>query len=123
MEYKPTIGLEVHAELKTRTKMFCDSLNDPDEKHPNTNVCPICLGHPGTLPVPNGRAIEYTIAIGLALGCDIAPRSLFHRKNYFYPDMPKNFQISQYDQPLCVNGHLDIELPDGEARRIGITRV
>jgi aspartyl-tRNA(Asn)/glutamyl-tRNA(Gln) amidotransferase subunit B len=89
---------------------------------PNTNVCPICLGHPGTLPVPNEKAIEYTIKIGLALESEIAPRSLFHRKNYFYPDMPKNFQISQYDLPVCVGGHLDIVV-DGEPRRVGITRV
>ncbi|HEX9313382.1 MAG TPA: Asp-tRNA(Asn)/Glu-tRNA(Gln) amidotransferase subunit GatB [Actinomycetota bacterium] len=120
-EFETVIGLECHVELATATKMFCGCANEFGAP-PNTNVCPICLGHPGTLPVPNGRAIEYTIAIGLALGCDIAPRSLFHRKNYFYPDMPKNFQISQYDQPLCVNGHLEIQV-DGQARRVGITRV
>src|SRR5439155_23615580 len=101
--------------------MFCGCLNEFGAPA-NTNVCPVCLGHPGTLPVPNETAIEYTIRIGLALGCRIAPRSLFHRKNYFYPDMPKNFQISQYDLPLCIGGHLDIEV-DGRSRRIGITRV
>jgi aspartyl-tRNA(Asn)/glutamyl-tRNA(Gln) amidotransferase subunit B len=119
--YETVVGLECHVELSTLTKMFCGCLNEFGAP-PNTNVCPICLGHPGTLPVPNEKAIEYTIKIGLALACEIAPRSLFHRKNYFYPDMPKNFQISQYDLPLCVNGHLDIEV-DGETRRIGITRV
>ncbi len=121
-QYETVIGLECHVELATTTKMFCGCPNRFGSP-PNTNVCPVCLGHPGTLPVPNEKAIEYTITIGLALGCTIAPRSLFHRKNYFYPDMPKNFQISQYDLPLCVDGHLDIELPDGRTRRVGITRV
>lgn len=121
MEFETVIGLECHVELATATKMFCGSLNEFGAP-PNTNVCPVCLGHPGTLPVPNEKAIEYTIKIGLALDCRIAPRSLFHRKNYFYPDMPKNFQISQYDLPLCIDGHLDVQL-DGEVRRIGITRV
>jgi aspartyl-tRNA(Asn)/glutamyl-tRNA(Gln) amidotransferase subunit B len=115
------IGLECHVELSTRTKMFC-SCRNVFGAPPNTNVCPICLGHPGTLPVPNRTAIEYTIKIGLALDCRIAPYSLFHRKNYFYPDMPKNFQISQYDLPLCIDGHLDIQ-SDGRVRRVGITRV
>ncbi|MFN2589231.1 MAG: Asp-tRNA(Asn)/Glu-tRNA(Gln) amidotransferase subunit GatB, partial [Actinomycetota bacterium] len=119
--YETVIGLECHVELSTATKMFCGCMNEFGAA-PNTNVCPICLGHPGTLPVPNEKAIEYTIKIGLALDCDVAPRSLFHRKNYFYPDMPKNFQISQYDLPLCVNGHLDIQV-DGEVHRVGITRV
>jgi aspartyl-tRNA(Asn)/glutamyl-tRNA(Gln) amidotransferase subunit B len=116
------IGLECHVELATATKMFCGCPNEFGAP-PNTNVCPICLGHPGTLPVPNERAIEYIVTIGLALDCRIAPHSLFHRKNYFYPDMPKNFQISQYDLPICIEGHLDIEVPDGGARRVGITRV
>jgi aspartyl-tRNA(Asn)/glutamyl-tRNA(Gln) amidotransferase subunit B len=119
--YETVIGLECHVELSTATKMFCGCPNAFGAE-PNTNVCPVCLGHPGTLPVPNAAAIEYTIRIGLALGCRIAPHSLFHRKNYFYPDMPKNFQISQYDLPLCVDGHLDVEV-DGAVRRIGITRV
>jgi aspartyl-tRNA(Asn)/glutamyl-tRNA(Gln) amidotransferase subunit B len=119
--YETVIGLECHVELATETKMFCGCRNEFGAP-PNTHVCPICLGHPGTLPVPNERAIEFTIQIGLALGCEIAPRSLFHRKNYFYPDMPKNFQISQYDLPLCVDGHLDVEV-DGEVRTVGITRV
>jgi aspartyl-tRNA(Asn)/glutamyl-tRNA(Gln) amidotransferase subunit B len=119
--FETVIGLECHVELATATKMFCGCLNEFGAP-PNTNVCQVCLGHPGTLPVPNEKAIEYTIKIGLALDCQIAPRSLFHRKNYFYPDMPKNFQISQYDLPLCIDGHLDVQL-DGEVRRIGITRV
>src|ERR1051325_1323172 len=119
--FETVIGLECHVELSTATKMFCGCPNAFGAP-PNTNVCPICLGHPGTLPVPNREAIASAIRIGLALVCRIAPRSLFHRKNYFYPDMPKNFQISQYDVPLCVGGHLDIEV-DGQVRTIGITRV
>ncbi|MBI2237449.1 MAG: Asp-tRNA(Asn)/Glu-tRNA(Gln) amidotransferase subunit GatB [Actinobacteria bacterium] len=120
-EFETVIGLECHVELSTVTKMFCGCRNEFGAP-PNTNVCPVCLGHPGSLPVPNEKAIEYIVRIGLALDCRIAPHSLFHRKNYFYPDMPKNFQISQYDLPVCVNGHLDVEV-DGEVRRIGITRV
>jgi aspartyl-tRNA(Asn)/glutamyl-tRNA(Gln) amidotransferase subunit B len=120
-DFETVIGLECHVELATATKMFCGCPNEFGAP-PNTNVCPICLGHPGTLPVPNEKAIEYTIKIGLALDCRILPRSLFHRKNYFYPDMPKNFQISQYDVPVCIDGHLDIQV-EGEDRRIGITRV
>jgi aspartyl-tRNA(Asn)/glutamyl-tRNA(Gln) amidotransferase subunit B len=119
--YETVIGLECHVELSTETKMFCGCRNVFGAP-PNTNVCPVCLGHPGTLPVPNAAAIEHTITIGLALECRIAPDSLFHRKNYFYPDMPKNFQISQYDLPLCVDGHLDVEV-DGRSVRVGITRV
>jgi aspartyl-tRNA(Asn)/glutamyl-tRNA(Gln) amidotransferase subunit B len=104
--FQPTIGLEVHAELKTRTKMFCDSLNDPDEQHPNVNVCPVCLGHPGTLPVPNRQAIEHVIKVGMALGANINETTKFDRKNYFYPDLPKGYQISQYDKPLVEGGML-----------------
>src|SRR5258708_39875719 len=107
MEYKPTIGLEIHAELKTRTKMFCDSLNDPDEKHPNKNVCPVCMGHPGTLPVPNKKAIELVIKTGLALGGTINSKTKFDRKNYFYPDLPKAYQISQYYMLLVSVGDLN----------------
>ncbi|MBI3305141.1 Asp-tRNA(Asn)/Glu-tRNA(Gln) amidotransferase subunit GatB [Candidatus Parcubacteria bacterium] len=107
--YQPIIGLEIHVHLRTRTKMFCGSLNDPDEKHPNINVCPICLGHPGTLPVPNKQAIEYVIKTGLALGSQIAEISKFDRKNYFYPDLPKGYQISQYDMPFCVGGEITLE--------------
>jgi aspartyl-tRNA(Asn)/glutamyl-tRNA(Gln) amidotransferase subunit B len=120
--YETVIGLECHVELSTATKMFCGCPNEFGAP-PNTNVCPVCLGHPGTLPVPNEKAIEYVVKIGLALDCRIAPHSVFHRKNYFYPDMPKNFQISQYDAPICIDGHLDLEDPDGTIRRIGITRV
>ncbi|MEK7611771.1 MAG: Asp-tRNA(Asn)/Glu-tRNA(Gln) amidotransferase subunit GatB [Patescibacteria group bacterium] len=106
-KYIPVIGLEIHTELKTRTKMFCDSLNNPEEKHPNTNVCPICLGHPGTLPVPNKSAIEAVIKVGMALKGDTPQFSKFDRKNYFYPDLPKGYQISQYDLPLVFGGNLN----------------
>jgi len=119
--YEAVIGLECHVELATASKMFCAC---PTEfgGEPNTRTCPVCLGEPGSLPVANRKAVEYTMLIGLALGCEIAPRSLFHRKNYFYPDMPKNYQISQYDLPLCVAGALDVEV-DGDRSRVGITRV
>ncbi len=104
--YKPTIGLEVHAELNTRTKMFCDCVNNPDEENPNVNVCPVCLGHPGTLPTINKQAVERVIKVGLAIGARINEVTKFDRKNYFYPDLPKGYQISQYDQPLVVGGEL-----------------
>jgi aspartyl-tRNA(Asn)/glutamyl-tRNA(Gln) amidotransferase subunit B len=120
--YEAVIGLECHVELNTATKMFCSCPNVFGAE-PNTNTCPVCLGHPGTLPVPNREAISRIMKIGLALGSDIAPRSLFHRKNYFYPDMPKNYQISQYDLPICVGGQLEIDVPDGGTSRVGITRV
>ena len=120
-DYETVIGLECHVELSTRTKMFCGSPNEFGAE-PNTNVCPVCLGHPGTLPAANRQAIDHTMKIALALDSQIAPRSLFHRKNYFYPDMPKNYQISQYDLPIGTGGHLDIEV-DGETRRIGMNRV
>ena len=121
-EVEAVIGLECHVELDTQTKMFCGCRAEFGAP-PNTNVCPVCLGHPGSLPVPNREAIRRIILIGLAVGSEIAPHSLFHRKNYFYPDMPKNYQISQYDLPICVGGHLDVDLPDGTTSRIGITRV
>lgn len=107
MKYQPTIGLEIHAELKTQTKMFCDSLNDPEEKHPNVNVCPVCVGHPGTLPVINKKAVEAVLKVGMALNGDIPQFSKFDRKNYFYPDLPKGYQISQYDLPLIFGGMLN----------------
>src|SRR5690242_16003406 len=119
--YEPVIGLETHVELSTRTKMFCGCPTDFGAE-PNTQTCPVCLGLPGSLPVANRAAIEATIRIGLALNCTIATWCRFARKNYFYPDMPKNFQISQYDEPLCVNGSLHVEV-DGELIRIGIERV
>ncbi|MDO8585046.1 MAG: Asp-tRNA(Asn)/Glu-tRNA(Gln) amidotransferase subunit GatB [bacterium] len=106
MDYIPTIGLEIHAELKTRTKMFCHSLNDPLETKPNVNICPVCTGQPGTLPTINKRAIELMVKIGLALDGKIAERTKFDRKNYFYPDLPKGYQISQYDQPIVSGGNL-----------------
>ncbi|MHB1163602.1 MAG: Asp-tRNA(Asn)/Glu-tRNA(Gln) amidotransferase subunit GatB [Minisyncoccota bacterium] len=105
-DYHPTIGLEVHAELKTRTKMFCDCANDPDETRPNTNVCPVCLAHPGTLPVINRAAVEHMRRIGTAIGGTLADFSEFDRKSYFYPDIPKGYQISQYEYPLVVGGTL-----------------
>ncbi|MBA3327014.1 MAG: Asp-tRNA(Asn)/Glu-tRNA(Gln) amidotransferase subunit GatB [Solirubrobacterales bacterium] len=104
-DYEPVIGLEIHVQLSTATKMFCGcalSFGEP----PNTRTCPVCLGLPGTLPLPNERAIDFGLMIGMALGCELAPRSIFHRKNYFYPDLPKGYQISQYDEPLCRGGHL-----------------
>src|SRR5437588_7293071 len=115
-EYEAVIGLECHVELSTATKMFCGCPNEFGAP-PNTHVCEVCLGHPGSLPVPNERAIEFAIRIGLALECDIAPRSLFHRKNYFYPDMPKDYQISQYYEPICIDGSLDVD-----GFRVGIER-
>lgn len=105
-DYKPTIGLEIHAELSTKSKMFCDCKNDPNETRPNTNVCPICLGHPGTLPVPNKDAIKKILKVGLVLGGTLAKISKFDRKNYFYPDLPKGYQISQYDMPFVIGGEL-----------------
>jgi aspartyl-tRNA(Asn)/glutamyl-tRNA(Gln) amidotransferase subunit B len=118
--WEPIIGCEIHVHLKTATKMFCrcpTGFGDPE----NTRTCPVCLAHPGALPVPNERAIEWTIKLGLALGCEIAPRAVFHRKNYFYPDNPKGYQISQYDEPLCIGGSLSVPGPDGEAE-VGIVR-
>ncbi len=123
MSYKPTIGLEIHAELKTATKMFCGCKNDPSEGHPNTNVCPVCLGHPGVLPNPNRKALESMIQIGLAVGGRINENFKFDRKNYFYPDLPKGYQISQFDLPVVVGGMMDISSRIGEPRTVKINRV
>ena len=119
--YEPVIGLETHVELGTRTKMFCGCVTTFGAA-PNSQVCPVCLGLPGSLPVVNRTAIEYTIRIGLALNCGIAEWCRFARKNYFYPDMPKNFQISQYDEPLCTDGYLDVQV-NGKTVRVGVERV
>ena len=110
-EYDPVIGLEVHVELSTASKMFC-ACPTAFGAAPNTQVCPTCLGLPGSLPVANRSAVDSTIKIGLALNCSIAEWCRFARKNYFYPDMPKNYQISQYDEPLCTDGWLDVEVDD-----------
>ena len=120
---KPTIGLEIHIEAKTNSKMFCSCKNDPEEKEPNKNICPICLGHPGTLPTINREAIEKIILAGLALNCEIKNYSRFDRKSYFYPDLPKGYQISQFDFPICKDGYLDVHLDDGTIKRIRINRI
>jgi len=119
--YEPVIGLETHVELGTASKMFCGCATAFGAP-PNSQVCPVCLGLPGSLPVINEAAVRFAVMIGLALNCQIAGWSRFARKNYFYPDMPKNFQTSQYDEPLCVNGWLAVEV-DGQVHRVGITRV
>ena len=124
-KYEPTLGLEVHVELNTKSKMFCGCATEFGAE-PNTQTCPVCLGLPGSLPVVNKRAVESTILIGLALNCSIAPFSRFARKNYFYPDMPKNFQTSQYDEPICVNGYLDVDVETDSGNktfRVEIERV
>jgi aspartyl-tRNA(Asn)/glutamyl-tRNA(Gln) amidotransferase subunit B len=119
--FDPVLGLEVHVELNTNTKMFCGCANVFGGE-PNTHTCPTCLGLPGSLPVVNGKAVEGAIRIGLALNCEIAEWCRFARKNYFYPDMPKNFQTSQYDEPIAFNGYLDVTLEDGEVVRVEIER-
>ena len=123
MAYQPIIGMEVHVELNTKSKMFCGCSADFFGVPPNTHVCPVCLGMPGTLPVINQRAVEYTIMTGLALNCEIQLHSVFARKNYFYPDLPKGYQISQYELPLCLNGYVDLEPDDSDtSKRIRIRR-
>jgi len=121
MKYESVIGLEVHCELKTKTKIFCGCSTEFGAE-PNTHVCPVCLGLPGVLPVLNKEVLHFAIKAGLALHCDILPYSKFDRKNYYYPDLPKNFQTSQYDLPICLNGYVDIEV-GGETRRIRLTRI
>jgi aspartyl-tRNA(Asn)/glutamyl-tRNA(Gln) amidotransferase subunit B len=121
MEFTPVIGLEVHAQLKTRTKIFC-GCSTAFGAPPNTHTCPVCLGMPGVLPVLNKKVVDYTIKMALATHCTVQPESRFARKNYFYPDLPKGYQISQYELPIATNGYLDIDI-DGRTQRIGITRI
>jgi aspartyl-tRNA(Asn)/glutamyl-tRNA(Gln) amidotransferase subunit B len=121
MEFETIIGLEVHAQLKTESKIFC-SCSTRFGAEPNTQVCPICLGMPGVLPVLNQKALEYAVMMGLATHCRISRHSIFARKNYFYPDLPKGYQISQYEEPLCEDGYIEIEL-DGKKKRIGLVRI
>jgi aspartyl-tRNA(Asn)/glutamyl-tRNA(Gln) amidotransferase subunit B len=120
VSWQPVIGLEIHVHLKTRTKMFCRCELEYGAPE-NSRTCPVCLAHPGALPVPNRRAVEMTMLLGLGLGCEIAERAIFHRKHYFYPDLPKGYQISQYDQPLCVDGKMTLATADGELE-VGIVR-
>ncbi|MCC5926184.1 MAG: Asp-tRNA(Asn)/Glu-tRNA(Gln) amidotransferase subunit GatB [Bacteroidetes bacterium] len=121
-EFETVIGLEVHAQLLTQSKAFAPVSNRFGNE-PNTNVTPLCLGHPGTLPVLNENLVNYIVKMGLATNCSIAPKSIFARKNYFYPDMPKGYQISQFDKPICHDGYIDIELEDGTTKRIRIKRI
>ena len=120
--YEPVIGLEVHAQLLTQSKAFC-SCSTHFGADPNSNVCPVCLGMPGVLPVLNKNHVEFILRMGLATHCSVAPRSIFARKNYFYPDLPKGYQISQYEEPICSNGSIEIEMEDGSVKAIGITRI
>jgi aspartyl-tRNA(Asn)/glutamyl-tRNA(Gln) amidotransferase subunit B len=121
--YEVIIGLETHVQMKTQSKMFCACRNATEELPPNTTVCPICMGHPGTLPVTNRQAIEWGIKMARAIGCEIPEQSKFDRKHYFYPDLPKGYQISQYDQPIGINGKLTVTLDDGTTKEIGIERL
>src|SRR2546425_10455919 len=119
-DWETVVGLEIHVHLKTRTKMFCRCELEYFAP-PNTRTCPVCLAHPGALPVANRKAVEWTIKLGLALGCEIAEEAIFSRKNYFYPDNPKGYQISQYDKPSCICGRMIVPLEDGE-HEVGIVR-
>lgn len=121
-EYEAVIGLEVHAQMLTDSKAFCNCTTKFGNE-PNTNVCPVCLGMPGVLPVLNRNLVEFVLRMGLATHCTIAPRSIFARKNYFYPDLPKGYQISQYEEPICTDGYVEIDLDDGTRKKIGLTRI
>lgn len=120
--YEAVIGLEVHAQLLTETKAFC-SCSTKFGSTPNSNVCPVCIGHPGVLPVLNKKVVEFSVLMGLATNCKINERSVFARKNYFYPDLPKGYQISQYEEPICENGFIEINIKDNLSKKIGITRI
>jgi len=121
-KYEAVIGLEVHAQLLTDSKIFC-SCSTKFGNDPNSNTCPVCLGHPGVLPVLNKKVVEYTVLMGLATDCRINEHSIFARKNYFYPDLPKGYQISQYEEPICEHGFIDVNPKDGSSKKIGITRI
>ena len=121
-DYRITIGLEIHVQLKTESKMFC-GCSTAFGAEPNTHVCPVCLGLPGSLPVINRRAFELAVRTAMTLSCEIAPVTRFDRKSYYYPDLPKNYQISQYDLPLSHDGHLEIPAAEGATKRIGVIRV
>ena len=122
MKLTPVIGLEIHVQLKTKSKMFCQCDNSGEYQPANTTVCPVCMGHPGVLPITNRQAVEWSVMSAMALNCQIPKISKFDRKSYLYPDLPKNYQISQFDQPIGLKGHLEIETKEGK-KTIGITRL
>ena len=121
-KYEAVIGLEVHAQLLTNSKIFC-GCSTKFGNEPNSNTCPVCLGHPGVLPVLNKKVVEYTVLMGLATNCTINEHSIFARKNYFYPDLPKGYQISQYEEPICKHGFIEVNPKNGLSKKIGITRI